>query len=81
MGALALALALGRVVACVAHVWFAWRALPALKGRLRWQRHWLRPLCVSGGWLTLSNIVSPFMGYVDRFESREYQGWRAGRPS
>jgi O-antigen/teichoic acid export membrane protein len=22
---------------------------------------------VSGGWLTLSNIISPFMGYVDRF--------------
>jgi len=61
------ALAGGRVLACGVHAWLAWRALPQLRGRLRWQRNWLRPLLVSGGWLTLSNLVSPFMGYVDRF--------------
>jgi O-antigen/teichoic acid export membrane protein len=61
------ALALGRVVGFVAHAWLAWRALPQLAGRLSWEAKWLRPLLVSGGWLTLSNIVSPFMGYVDRF--------------
>jgi len=61
------ALAAGRVLACAVHGWLAWRALPQLRGRLRLQRAWLRPLLVSGGWLTLSNLVSPFMGYVDRF--------------
>lgn len=62
-----IALALGRLVGFVVHGWLAWRALPQLRGRLQWQGQWLRPLLVSGGWLTLSNIVSPFMGYVDRF--------------
>lgn len=61
------ALAGGRVLACMVHGFFAWRALPQLRGRLRPRRDWLRPLLVSGGWLTLSNLVSPFMGYVDRF--------------
>lgn len=64
---IAIVLALGRVLAMVVHAWFAWRALPQLQGRLAWQRALLKPLLVSGGWLTLSNIVSPFMGYVDRF--------------
>jgi O-antigen/teichoic acid export membrane protein len=59
-------LALGRVLACVVHAWFAWRALPQLRGRLALQVAWFRRLAVSGGWLTLSNVVSPFMGYVDR---------------
>lgn len=65
--AITVALAAGRVLGCLAHAWLAWRALPQLRGRLRWEALWLRPLLVSGGWLTLSNIVSPFMGYVDRF--------------
>lgn len=60
-------LAAGRVVACLVHAWYVWRALPMLKGQLRWAPHWLQPLLTSGGWLTLSNLVSPFMGYVDRF--------------
>lgn len=62
-----LSLAVGRLVGFAAHAWLAWRALPQLRGRLRWEASWLKPLLVSGGWLTLSNIVSPFMGYVDRF--------------
>lgn len=62
-----LALAFGRVLAAFVHAWLAWRRLPQLRGRLRPQRRWLKPLLSSGGWLTLSNVVSPFMGYVDRF--------------
>lgn len=64
---IALALAAGRVLACAVHAWLAWRALPQLQGRLRFDKSLLRPLCTSGGWLSLSNVVSPFMGYVDRF--------------
>ncbi len=60
-------LAAGRIVACVVHAWYAWRILPDEHGRLALRKTLLRPLCVSGGWLTLSNIISPFMGYVDRF--------------
>lgn len=60
-------LAIGRIAACVVHGWYAWRVLPDDQGMLVLQKAFLRPLCVSGGWLTLSNIISPFMGYVDRF--------------
>jgi len=57
----------GRVIACAIHAWFAWRTLPADHGRLAVQKDLLKPLCVSGGWLTVSNVISPLMSYVDRF--------------
>lgn len=60
-------LAAGRIIACLVHAWYAWRTLPSVHGTLSLRKTLLRPLCVSGGWLTLSNIISPFMGYVDRF--------------
>lgn len=60
-------LATGRLVACATHAWFAWRLLPNPHGALVARRNLLGPLCVSGGWLTVSNIISPLMGYLDRF--------------
>jgi O-antigen/teichoic acid export membrane protein len=64
---IAAVLATGRIVACIVHAWFAWRNMPEQRGQLAFERGLLKPLCVSGGWLTLSNVISPFMGYVDRF--------------
>lgn len=60
-------LVIGRIVACIVHAWFAWRVLPDDHGRVAFQKTLLRPLCVSGGWMTVSNVVSPLMSYVDRF--------------
>lgn len=60
-------LAGGRIVACVVHGYYAWKLLPANRGTLSWCPNHLGPLCKSGGWLSVSNIVGPFMGYVDRF--------------
>lgn len=57
----------GRIVACLVHAWFVQRELPDLRKRIAMQRQLITPLCVSGGWLSVSNVVSPFMGYVDRF--------------
>lgn len=57
----------GRVIACGIHAYFAWRALSEERSAFVWQADLVKFLCVSGGWLTVSNIVSPFMGYVDRF--------------
>jgi len=57
----------GRVIACAVHAYYAWRVLPRERGALIWLADLVKPLCISGGWLTVSNIVSPFMGYVDRF--------------
>lgn len=57
----------GRVLACVAHALLAWRALPQLRGNLRPQVAVFGPLVRSGGWLTLSNLIGPLIGYADRF--------------
>lgn len=56
----------GRVVACLVHAYFAITQLPPAS-RLRPDRSLVRTLCVSGGWLSVSNVVSPLMGYADRF--------------
>lgn len=64
---IALVLVTGRVLACVVHAWYAWRVLPSDHGSMTMHVNLLKPLCVSGGWMTMSNIISPFMGYVDRF--------------
>jgi O-antigen/teichoic acid export membrane protein len=60
-------LAGGRILACVVHAYYAWKVLPDNRGRLSWCANHLGPLCKSGGWLSVSSIVGPFMGYVDRF--------------
>lgn len=64
---IAAVLATGRIFACVVHAWYAWRALPSNHGSLKVNANLLKPLYISGGWMTVSNIISPFMGYVDRF--------------
>jgi len=56
-------LTLGRAVACVAHAVAARRDLSI--GAV--DRAQVRPLLASGGWMTVSNVVSPLMAYADRF--------------
>lgn len=60
-------LTVGRIIGCLAHARFAWLELPQIRTRASIQHRLIAPLCASGGWLTVSNVVSPFMGYVDRF--------------
>lgn len=57
----------GRAVGCIAHALLLGRRLPMLRGRMRVQWALLPGLVRSGGWLTVSNLVSPLMGYADRF--------------
>lgn len=57
----------GRVIACLIHAYFAWHVLPKERSALIFRIDLLRPLCISGGWMTVSNIVGPLMGYLDRF--------------
>lgn len=64
---IAWALCLGRLAGCAVHAWFAWRELPTRQGGWSPRLVLVRPLCVSGGWLTVSNVISPLMGYADRF--------------
>jgi O-antigen/teichoic acid export membrane protein len=41
--------------------------MPVLRHRFAFNKALLRPLFTFGGWMTVSNIVSPMMVYVDRF--------------
>lgn len=60
-------LVVGRIVACVVHGYYAWRVLPENAGSFSFTPDLVKPLVASGGWMTVSNIVGPFMGYLDRF--------------
>lgn len=60
-------LAVGRVLACVAHAWFAYRVVGVPRSAIGVDPSLLRPLCAAGGWMSVSNVVSPLMSYVDRF--------------
>lgn len=61
------ALVVGRALAWLAHVVACWREYPALRRRAAVRRDLVRPLLRMGGWMTVSNVVSPLMTYLDRF--------------
>ncbi len=56
-----------RVVGAVAHAWLARRAFPNACLRWRVRIPELRALLVSGGWMTVSNVIGPIMVNMDRF--------------
>ena len=60
-------LGMGRVVACVLYAYFAFRALPKIDFQYPWSHRVLKKLWKTGSWLTVTNIISPLMGYIDRF--------------
>ena len=64
---IAAVLAAGRVLACLTHWLAITRVYRGRMPRLALQREFVRPLLSSGGWLTVSNLISPLMGYADRF--------------
>lgn len=57
----------GRFFFGTLHGYFAWRAIPAIGMRPNIDTQMLRDLCASGGWLTVTNVISPLMSYLDRF--------------
>jgi len=60
-------LVLGRTVAGVAHLWACFRAVPSLKSSFAFYFSSVGPLFRFGTWMTVSNLVSPFMISFDRF--------------
>ena len=60
-------LAIARAVFCGVYVGFAFRSVPALRYRFAVDRTLLPRLLSFGGWMTVSNIISPIMMYFDRF--------------
>lgn len=67
LSSIAAVLVAGRFVACGVHAWCASRHMPVDHGKLQFEAKLVRPLCISGGWLTVSNVISPLMSYADRF--------------
>lgn len=64
---LVIALVVGRVVTSLWFGLYAARTLPGGLSLRLFERRQARELLVAGGWMTVSNIVSPLMVYLDRF--------------
>lgn len=60
-------LAHARVLAFALHLYVFLKMSPALFRNLSVDLTFLRALLANGGWMTVSNVVSPIMGYLDRF--------------
>jgi O-antigen/teichoic acid export membrane protein len=56
-----------RIVICIVHVVLCERVVPGLLRRISYSRHLVRPMLGIGGWMSVSNMVSPVMVYMDRF--------------
>lgn len=62
-----LVLVVGRIIGCLAHAWACFHAFPGLRVGFALDRSIVRPVLQFGGWMTISNIISPIMTYLDRF--------------
>ena len=57
----------GRIAAWTAHLLVCLRVLPELRRTLAWERSAAGPLLRFGGWMTVTNVVSPLLVTLDRF--------------
>jgi O-antigen/teichoic acid export membrane protein len=57
----------GRLFVMVLYLIFCLYVIPALRHGFVFERAVVAPLLRFGGWVTVSNIVSPVMAYLDRF--------------
>src|ERR1700676_5408076 len=60
-------LVLVRLISSFAYLSFCFREIPELRRNIRVSRAATRPLAVYGGWVMLTNIVSPIFGSLERF--------------
>jgi O-antigen/teichoic acid export membrane protein len=57
----------GRFLGCLAHYWICLRVAPEIHRGIVWDTAFLGPLLRFGGWMTVTNIISPAMVTMDRF--------------
>jgi O-antigen/teichoic acid export membrane protein len=60
-------LMVGRLLGALAHLMACFHAMPALRQNIAMHRSVVAPLIKFGGWMTVSNVIGPFMVYADRF--------------
>ena len=68
---------ISRVVFCTLSVFAVNRAIPTLKWAMPEDWSMLKPLLAFGGWMSISNIVSPLLIYLDRFMLGAFVGLSA----
>jgi O-antigen/teichoic acid export membrane protein len=57
----------GRLLACIAHMLACLHSMPALRSGIGFSFSLVPPLLRVGSWMTVSNLISPVIVYVDRF--------------
>ena len=57
----------GRVVACMVQAFFCFKLVPSLLNGIIFEKQTAKSLLKFGGWMTVTNIISPILVYVDRF--------------
>jgi len=62
-----LTLVVARFIGGALHFWFCSRCIPMFFHRIVWDRKTFAELAGFGSWITVSNIISPVMVYLDRF--------------
>jgi O-antigen/teichoic acid export membrane protein len=60
-------LVLIRLTTAFIYLGLCFRIIPGLRGNLRISREAMRPLTVYGGWIMVTNTISPIFGYLERF--------------
>ena len=60
-------LVVGRVIGLLAHLFACFHTMPLLRHSFGLQRSVIWPLIKLGGWMNLTNLLSPIMVYLDRF--------------
>lgn len=60
-------LVFARIAATIAYLVACLRYFPTLRGQYLPHRASMRPLLVYGGWVTVSNFITPLLAYLDRF--------------
>ncbi|HEY2472465.1 MAG TPA: flippase [Terracidiphilus sp.] len=60
-------LLIGRIIGLALHFWYCMKVMPFLLEGVVIRRSLFTPLLRFGGWLTVSNVISPIMLYADRF--------------
>ncbi|MDD5232376.1 MAG: flippase [Syntrophales bacterium] len=60
-------LVFGRILAWSVHLVFCFRVFPSLKRKPRLKLRNAGPLFRLGGYITVSNLISPLLAYLDRF--------------
>lgn len=60
-------LAYARSISFTFHFYYMCKVMPGIFSRMFLESQWLRALITNGGWMTVSNIASPLLSYLDRF--------------